>query len=328
MAWIKKNLVFVISAAAALVLLGVAVWLWLSNMSRDTAIQEELNQELANWQQLNAGAFPNDENIKAAKNEQERLRQFRKEAASVIPVASAAPKLSDQAFVNMLGNTIAGLRTKAEQSGVSLPEQFDFTFSAQRRSLNFPAGSIENWVPQLNDIEAICNILFAARVNALDSVQRVPVSPQDTGTGEFMGGTVVSNQFGIFAPYQVGFRGFSGELAAVLEAFQRATNFIVVKSVFVVPATGEFGSGGGGGAMPTPIYYAPRPQAQQRTVSPMEFDLAGGKDSGARRPVAQQPVYQQRPRTTTPGSVAETVLSEQPLQVTLLLEVVKLNRTQ
>ena len=167
MAWIKKNLVFVICSVVALVLLGVAGWMLFSNMGRDTAIQEELNQELANWQSLNSGSFPSQENIDAANKEKEKLLEVRKQSSSVVPLVSAPPQLSDQQFVNLLGTKIAELRTRAEQAGVALPEQYDFTFSAQRKSLNFPAGSIESWVPQLNDIEGICNVLFRARVNAV-----------------------------------------------------------------------------------------------------------------------------------------------------------------
>lgn len=323
MAWIKKNLVFVICAALALVLLGVAGWLLFSNMGRDTAIQEELNQELANWQQLNSGAFPNQENIDAAKKEQERLRQFKKEASSIIPIASVSPKLSDQAFVNLLGTTITQLRTKAEQAGVALPQQFDFTFSAQRKSLNFPAGSIENWVPQLNDIEGICNTLFEARVNALDSLQRVPVSPVDAGSAEFLTGTVVSNQFGIYTPYQIGFRAFSAELAEVLEKFQTASNFVVVKSVSVAPSAAE----SGGSAVQNPV-YVPRQAPQRLDAGPPVTGFEGGGGKGGGRPVAQ-PAYQPaRPRTATTGTVAATVLSEEPLQVTLLVDVIKLNPGQ
>lgn len=322
MAWIKKNLVFVICAAVALVLSGVAAWLMFSSMGQDTTIQEELNQELANWQQLNSGPFPSEENIAAAKKEQQRLREFRKEAAAVIPAAIAPAKLGDQAFVTLLGSTITELRTKAEQSGVALPQQFDFTFSSQRKALNFPAGSIESWVPQLNDIQVICNVLFRARVNALDSIMRVPVSSVDTGTAEFLTGTVVSNQFAIYTPYQITFRSFSGELSTVLEEFQSATNFIVVKSVSVAPATGELGGGMGGAAVPLRPAYTPRPAAPQRVGSPLDYESSG--KGGAGRP-APQPAYQTRPRGTAPSAVAETVLSEQPLQVTLLLEVIKLN---
>ncbi|MFN7140176.1 MAG: hypothetical protein ACK4UN_12650, partial [Limisphaerales bacterium] len=89
MAWIKKNLVFVICSAVALILLIVASVFLFGNMSRDGEVQEELNQVTSDWQRLNtSGSFPSQENIEAAKREQEKVRNFRKGVATVIPVVT------------------------------------------------------------------------------------------------------------------------------------------------------------------------------------------------------------------------------------------------
>ncbi|MFN7139597.1 MAG: hypothetical protein ACK4UN_09670, partial [Limisphaerales bacterium] len=219
-----------------------------------------------------------------------------------IPVVTPSPKMSDQAFAGLLGRTIAELRNKATASGVALPQQYDFTFAAQRRALNFPAGSIDNWIPQLNDIVAISDALFQARVNALDGIKRVPVSSQDVGEADFLTANIVSNQFAVFTPYEVSFRGFTPELAAVLEQMQRTTNFVVIKSVSVAPAPISAAAGDGMQVAPVRMQQDPRRRVPQ-------------------------PGVQQR-RGVQAGAVAETVIAEQPLQVTLQLDVVKLNPVQ
>src|SRR5688572_29606094 len=101
MAWIKKNLVFVICCGVAVALLGVAIFFWLSNSGREAQVQEELNQAVNDWNSLNTGgSFPSDENIEAAKREQEKFRQFRKDVLAVIPQVAPAPKMNDQAFAS------------------------------------------------------------------------------------------------------------------------------------------------------------------------------------------------------------------------------------
>ncbi len=310
MAWIKKNLVFVICSGVALLLLGVAIWFMFSAKGKDAAVQEELNQELSNWQSLNTGgAFPSEENIAAAKAEQERFKQFRKESAALVPIKPAPSKLSDQAFAGLLGNTIAELRSTAAAAGVVIPPQYDFTFSAQRKSLNFPAGSIETYILQLNDIKSICNVLFQARVGAIDGLQRAPISEQDAAGSEFLtSGTIISNQFAFVTPYLVTFRGFTPELAAVIEQVQRSTNFILIKSISVMPS--------------------------QTGIGPLEGGNVGGGDPNLAYLQSRStpaPVRRPDPRAK-PGApvneTAETILSEHPLQVTLLLDVVKLNPVQ
>lgn len=322
MDWIKKNLVFVISCAVAVALMIAAGWFAFSNQQDEAAVQEELNQLVQDWQRLNSSAqYPSQENIEAVKADQKKLKTVRGEVAKLFPPAPAYPKMDDQGFARFLGTTIAELRDGANRAGVFLPDNYDFTFATQRKSLNFRGGSIDAWLTQLEQIKAICGVLYQARVNVLDSIQRVPVSSLDGGGPDFLGASIVSNSFGVFTPYQVSFRTFTPEVAAVLDGMMHSTNCMIVKSISVVPATVALPAAAGGtAAAPTQQRLAQVVTRPQRYVAPGE---EGGKGGGVRPPVAGQPGAAAKPGAPTAPPV--TVVSEQPLQVTILLDSARLN---
>jgi hypothetical protein len=73
------------------------------------------------------------------------------------------------------------LQAGASNAGVVLPPNYAFTFSAQKGKLTFAPGSIEPWTAQLSEIKTICSILYEAKVNGIEGLRRVPVSPDDQG---------------------------------------------------------------------------------------------------------------------------------------------------
>ena len=318
MQWIKKNLLFVISCAVAVALIGVAGWFALSNQQQEEAVKEELNQLVQEWQRLNSSAqYPSAENIEAIKADQKRLKELRGQVVKVFPRAGAYPKMDDQAFAGYLGATIAELRAGANRAGVFLPDNYDFTFAAHRKSLKFPAGSIEQWLPQIDDIKAICNVAYQARVNVIDGIQRVPVSAMDGGT-DFITASIVSNQFGVFTPYQLSFRSFTSEVAAVLDGMMRSTNCMVVKSITVVPATTALPVSSSAATATRVAQVVQRP-VPQRYVAPGE---EGGKGGGGRIVPGQPTAVGAR---TTAGALPVTIVSEQPVQVMIVLDCARLN---
>ena len=59
---------------------------------------------------------------------------------------------------------------------MTLPPKYDFSFTAQRSLVKFASGSLGPLATQLGEVKAITEVLLAARINALDGIQRVRVS--------------------------------------------------------------------------------------------------------------------------------------------------------
>jgi hypothetical protein len=330
MQWIKRNLFFVVGGIIALALMAAAGWFVFHNIQRDQEIQEGedgLQKQVSEANRLStAPASPTEENIKTAKEEARRLKEFRSSLRELFAPAPIFPKTDDKGFKDFLEKNISEMNVAASNANVFLPiaqsgEKFGFTFSAHRHEFQFATNSIEMWMGQLADIRAICEIVFQSKVNALDAVQRSPVDPKDTAPGEFLSGSIMTNQAGTtFAPYMISFRCFSSDLASVIERFSRATNCIIVKTINVSPATVALPAG----SPNQPTQRAARYYAPQPVIRPEEFyaERRSGKGGVPVAPTAVTPA----PRTAVAATQTSiTVLAEKPLQVTLLLEVVRLH---
>ncbi|MEJ0089337.1 MAG: hypothetical protein WDM80_06275 [Limisphaerales bacterium] len=161
--------------------------------------------------------------------------------------------MTSELFAADLRRTIDLLQHEAEAVPVQLPPKYSFSFEAQRQIVKF-AGGLNSLAEQLGEVKTISEILFAARVNALDSIQRVRVSDDDT-TGpqnDYLNETSVTNNLAVLTPYVVTFRSFTPELAAVLAGFAASPNGMIVKAINVAPSAAAAQAGGPGysGGMP------------------------------------------------------------------------------
>ena len=138
---------------------------------------------------------------------------------------------------------------------------------------------------QLGEVKTICDVLFNSKINALDSIQREPVSADDTAglPADYTADRSVTNNFAVCTPYTLTFRCFSTDLADALVGFASSKHGFVVKNISVTPA-----------------------------------NMAQSGRSGA-NPNNPEPVT-----TPVARGGLQTVLDEQLLSVTLNLEVVKL----
>ena len=78
---------------------------------------------------------------------------------------------------------------------------------------------------QLGEVKGICEVLFEAKVNSLDNLRRERVSADDSKgpQTDYLGEKSVTNELAVLTPYEVTFRCFSSELAAVLAGFVRVS---------------------------------------------------------------------------------------------------------
>lgn len=313
MVWIKRNLFFVIGTAVALLLLAGAAAYSLQSWSQNQAALEQLNEAYKSLEDLNnqKPSPGNDKvnNIEIAREQQKQVNawlqksgQFFKPIPS-IPPPGANGDVDPKAFAYALPRTIDLLTREAQGAGVLLPPRYAFSFEVEQPKVTFAPGSPVLLARQLGEVKAIAEILYAAKINALDSVQRVRVSEDDAGGQQmdYLGDVSVTNDLAVITPYTITFRSFSHELGQVVEGFATSPNSFVVRAINVEPA--------GVGSMS------------------MQPDMPGGM------PVPMQPQYGNRyDSSPVPQMVAPaggkgglpTVLDEQLLRITMSVKIVKL----
>ena len=336
MAWIKRNLFFVIGGILALGLLGAAGFYNYKGWSHNSAAFDKLNQIYGTLRNL-TGQKPSPgnekvDNIKAAKEQEAQIRDWIRQAAHYFQPIAPIPNtgnnaVSSEAFAGALRRTIDQLQREADAASVTLPPKYNFSFEAQRSRVNFSSGSLGALAAQFGEVRTIAEILFAAKVNSLDGIQRVRVSDDDANgpQADYFDGHSVTNNLAVLTPYQITFRSFSPEIAQVLAGFASSPHGFIVKSISVQPAGAAAATAPGTAATET---AAVPMLAATETAEPMLAQpyLPPGLRARPAAPPAAPPTAPSAPvPTVTPGRGGlQTVLNEQLLRVTLVVEVVKL----
>lgn len=293
MAWIKRNLFFVIGGVVALALLAAAGFYDYKSWQRNAAAFEHLNEIYTDLKTIGSQkpSPGNDKvnNTEAAREQEKQLREWIKKARQhfqpIEPIPSpAAGPVSSEAFASALRKTIDQLQHAASNANVTVPPQYGFSFEAQRSLVRFAPNGLEPLSVQLGEVKAISEIVFASSVNQLDGVQRLHVSDDDTAgpASDYIDGQPVSTELAVLTPYQITFRAFTPEIAQVLAAFAASPHGFIVKAINVQPA---------GAAAATDASQTPPPTT---------------------------------PAMPGKGGL-QTILNEQLLRVTLLVDVVKLS---
>jgi hypothetical protein len=296
MAWIKRNLFFVIGGVIALALLGAAGFYDFNEWHRNSAAFDKLNEIYGTLsevtQQKPSPGNAKVNNTETARQQERQLREWIAGTKKYFQPIAPIPNLADapvtsELFAAALRRTIDQLQHEAEAANVTLQPKYGFSFEAQRTLVRFAPGGLDSLALQLGEVKTISEILFASRVNWLDSVQRTRVSDDDTAgpQSDYLEDRSVTNDMAVLTPYMITFRAFSPEIAQVLAAFAASPHGFVVKGINVQPATG-----------------------------------GGGPEPGAPPPTAPPP--------GAPGAMPnkgglQTVLKEQLLRVTLEIEIVK-----
>lgn len=313
MGWIKRNLFFVIGGAVALVLLGGSGFYIYQGWARNSDAAAKLNESYDTLKKL-AEANPspgNDKvnNTEIAKSQQKQIENWVATSGKYfqpIPQVLSSSATSEH-FANALHETIYRLQQEAETASVTLAPKYDFSFAAQQPLMQFNA--VEQLATQLSEVKAIAEIIFSARVNGLDGIQRVRVSDDDLNgaAADYTDEHSVTNDLAIVTPYIVSFRSFTPEIARVISAFATSSNAFIIKAINVQPA---------GAATDVATMQANQP--------PAGYGPGAYMNPGYPRP----PGYPAQGAAPSPNAAnkggLQTVLKEQLLKVTLEVELVKL----
>src|SRR5208337_3657615 len=117
------------------------------------------------------------DNIKIAKEQDQQLRTWINAAAGAFHPVPPIPQgeVTSKTYASALGTTIYQLQQEAKENSVGFPTNYYFSFQVQSSKLTISSG-LGPLAQQLGEVKAIAEVLFAARVNNLDSIQRVRVS--------------------------------------------------------------------------------------------------------------------------------------------------------
>jgi hypothetical protein len=302
MAWIKRNLLFVVGLAVAVVMVGGAGFYLYTAWDAQSAAEAEFQSKNQKLDELvKAEPYPNEANVKRAREEQDRVEKFKTEARRRFGVAAAPPGLNNASFKALLENTIAQLTHSAEQAGAKLPEGgYAFTFSEQRKQFQIPDRALAQLAVHLSDVKDICDVLYGARIHSLLYVKRPMVGTNDnSAASELLAGKKVSTNAVTGAavyPYEISFQCFSSEIGSVLAGFRDAGQAYILKTINVERGTTTDAAA----AMPV----AMTPQAMMMSRYRMGPQAA---------PAAP------------PTNPNEPALEPKPLRVTIGLDIVKLS---
>jgi hypothetical protein len=337
MDWIKRNLIFVIGAAVALGLLGAAGWYSFSGWSHNATQGEELLKQYEELKRLKAlKPAPGEgkvDNIKLAREQEKEAQDFMAKLTKRLERIAPLPEgtnLSAKDYSAALQRTIDELQREATNNSVVLPPKYKFSFEAQAGRVTFAPGSLGPLAAQLGEVKAIATILNGAKINALDSIRRERVSADDSSgpATDYVELHSVTNELAVSAPYEVSFRCFTPELAAVLSGFVNSPDGLIIKAVNVEPAAVSVVGDGNEGVPAGPMLVQAVPAGPQPGRRAEEGEAFRGRYG--RRPMGPAPAPAPIPIQVPVAGAApakpglQPFLTERQIKVTLLIHVVKL----
>jgi len=336
MDWIKRNLIFVVSAAVALGLMGAAGFYSFSGWTHNAEELEKLNGGYEELKRLNTlNPHPGGgkvDNIKLAREQEKELQAFiAKVAGHFVRIAAIpdATNVSGMEFSSALQQTIDQLQREATNNSVILPPKYRFSFEAHLGRVQFAAGSLGPLAVQLGEVKTIVSILNSAKINALDGIRRERVSVDDAAGSptDYLDVKSTTNELAVMTPYEVTFRSFTPELASVLSGLAASPHGLLVKSINVEPAPAPTVPDPSVAPVAQIFYQNPLTPASPQPDSGAAFRSRYGLGSGKDRYGPATPATPTAPLgvvAPTAKPAIQTLVKERQLKVVMLIQVVKL----
>ena len=317
MAWFKRNLLFVVGLLVAFVLLGIGVWYFMAQKSAADEVAVSLQDSASKLDALvQRKPYPNADNIKLAKADQLRVAAFKTNILQKFVGTGTPEKIDTARFKGLLEDTIARLERAADRSGVKLPStNYSFTFQDVRGKMQLQESKLGVLASQLVDIDNICRELFDAKIHQLISIKRPNMLTNETIGSEYLTKKPSPNAAaGMTAyPYEVVFQSLSTELGMALSGVANSPHMIVVKWVNIERGGKNDSSdtGSGVGAVGNPAENAAATAMSTAMMMRMRYGMGRGMPTPAPQP------------TTTPTLSRGAVFDEQPLKITLGIDVIR-----
>ncbi|HAV62939.1 MAG TPA: hypothetical protein DCY13_11310 [Verrucomicrobiales bacterium] len=246
MDWIKKNTAFVASCAVALVAIAASAYYLFVQMGKYEEVGTRLDGVVGRVngfvQKRPHPGHGDVDNIAVVRQDIARLDDFKSELTKTFKSTPLGEE-TEQAFKSELAAIMAYIEKEGGRTGLTVPTNFNLSFTAQKVGFRFASNSLGPLTMQLADLREITRILVDARVNSIEAYRRVAVSSDDSGEwavpNEYITNLkIATNDFtgAIIHPYEVVFRCFSGELGNVLEGISHSPYSLILKTIGVEPA--------------------------------------------------------------------------------------------
>jgi len=172
---LKKNMTLVVGGAITLVLLIALLVLLLKFNSSYQKVNRELQTAQQRLAILNGrDPFPSEENVVMVQTNLTVLQElFRRLAASLQEGQAEPPKMEPAEFNLRLDQASRGLLSAAAKAKIGLPARFSFGFERYAVAGTLPdAADVPRLVTQLETVELLCNLLYASRIGAIETIER------------------------------------------------------------------------------------------------------------------------------------------------------------
>jgi hypothetical protein len=277
MKWLKRNMVMLIGGLMSLGILGASGYFLFGKIQNDLQVSGEWQNTKDEWGRLkNLASTPDEENIQAAGEDEKRVLDFVESSKKLFTEIQVTNKVDKAEFSQLLDNKLFQLERDYTASGVEFPDDYDWTFSAQKNVISFDEPQLPVLLEQLNDIESISRVVHAAKIPELLRIRRSAVSSNDqAGSVDCL---VQSKQpkntkLARIMPYELTVLLFSSELGSILKQFAAVEDFIIVKNV-------EVETYGGGQQLTADPYGSGMGAAAQYSGYGEESKGGGGMDAG------------------------------------------------
>lgn len=323
MQWLKSNLILVISIVVSLALIGGSGFYFYSRISSEKEAESQLAQVQGSLQEYqNKTPSATKANFEAAQQVQKQLIEFKAKAEKFFPVLNTNKSARVDDFGGYLLSSLYNLQREAQKASTVLPTNFGFSFTAQRELLQFDTPKIPLLVMQVEDVRALCAVLYQAKVYEIMQVRRAMTATQDTiaqptQPQDYLSKrAVITNDLvnAVISPYEITFKCSTIEMASVLEGLAHSSNGFIVKSVRVDPA--EAAGQDADASNPSASISSAGVQAAMAA----RYGRRGRGGAGAFAPAAGVAA----PVKKGPG----IVLKEKPLEVAIMVDAVKLSATK
>jgi hypothetical protein len=181
MDWIRQNKFAAALLGVVAVVAIVLVVLGLSASGRHSEIADQYEQQAAELRRLeNLKPYPNADNLKKLEEQKEQyakaVQQLRERLNSV---EFHVEPMTPEQFQDQLRASVSAITAKAKENNVKPPDNFYLGFD--RYSAEPPAREAATVLgKQLKAIEFVVNQLIENKVDAIATINRIPL-PQETG---------------------------------------------------------------------------------------------------------------------------------------------------
>ncbi|MDD2237203.1 MAG: Amuc_1100 family pilus-like protein [Kiritimatiellae bacterium] len=171
---VKPHLGIIVAGSLGLVVLGVAAFLLFTFYGKYAQVEGDLNRQMDRFNGLvQRNPYPSPSNVELAQKNYEELRNYANRLREALQQGQIEPEQMERAdFPPLAERTLRGLWEDAERSKVTFPTGFAFGFQRYIAGELPEPANIPRLVVQLKTVDALCRLLFKAKISSLTDIVR------------------------------------------------------------------------------------------------------------------------------------------------------------